>query len=691
LETLLAVPPILVERGYRELAESLLWYLADALRERGEVQEALRVAREGAELLPESEIVRSLLAELYPTTHPDREDLPDLVRATIGDAAVALDEAVGSLERLLKLGPGSYVLDPRRNEAGRVAEFDPDRGTLVVEFADEEKAYGPALVARLEPLDRDDFRALAAFERERLRTIAEDDPEELVCLLLSALDRRMELRRIRLYLEPILGSWGKWWQGARESLRRSAVIGMTGGKPPALFLRSKPLAHEQRLLRRFEALTEPPARLSMALHVSNELREQPGATGEVAEQVGRHLEAVVADASEENPVVALVAAAVLAIYRRQFPDLELPEPGLPDGAAAVAPTELVAFTEDAEVLTCVLDFVRRRWGERWATFFAGAMPVLPRSVCGMAADRLGSEEAGDVLREACEQILARPDAHPGAVAWLWRRCTAETPPAFCDHVDPVSVLFKLLSLAAGLMRETGLSEQQQKERIGELRSALFSRDGQPLERALQAARPRQLASVRGIAERNPALTGQMQARFASILRKVDPSLFVKEVPPWEEDVIYTTREGIARRERELERLVNERLPKVIREIGEAARFGDVSDNAEYQSAVRERARLADLSARMQEEISRARLISPNMADCDHVTVGSRVRVRNLDTGEEQSLTFLGPWDARPDEGIYGYNAPLGREFMGRKAGDTVVFRIGPEERRWEVLETGPAP
>jgi transcription elongation factor GreA len=181
----------------------------------------------------------------------------------------------------------------------------------------------------------------------------------------------------------------------------------------------------------------------------------------------------------------------------------------------------------------------------------------------------------------------------------------------------------------------------------------------------------------------------MRSIVTDILRANQPSLFVKKVDPWEEDVVYTTEAGLEQRRAELEQLVHVRLPEVMREIGQAAQFGDISENAEYSAAVEERGRLAARAGRMQEELAEARPITRELATADHVTVGSRVRVRNLISGEEQTFTFLGPWDADPDRGIMAYNAPLGLAFMGKGIGDEVGYRAGTEERRWEVLAVEP--
>jgi transcription elongation factor GreA len=193
-----------------------------------------------------------------------------------------------------------------------------------------------------------------------------------------------------------------------------------------------------------------------------------------------------------------------------------------------------------------------------------------------------------------------------------------------------------------------------------------------------------------LADRSGGLTRTARGDLLRLLRSCRPDLFGKETPPWEEDVIYTSVAGLEKRRGQLDYIANKRLPEVIRELGEAARLGDLSENAEFTAAVEERGRLAAETERMRKEIGKARLISPEMARTDCVTVGARVRARNLDSGEVETLTFLGPWDADPPAGIYSYRAPLALAFMGKRVGEEVSFESPGGLRRWEVLETGPA-
>ena len=679
LRTLFRVPDVLVERGRGELAESLVWYLVDLLAERGDTARALDAARSGGRLLPRSELLRGLLADLFTRVYAERADVEDLVKLTVRSPRLPLDEAMASLENLMAVRPGTYMLDPQRGAVGRVEGLDADRGGLVVTFEEGEKVYGAGLVGRLQLTDEEDFRALAVFERERLAKLAADDPEDLVRILLTTIDRRMELRRLRLYLEPVVGSWTKWWSGARRALKRSSEIGMTEGRSPSLFLRRKPLTMAQRLVQRFDRAAGPLRKLAAALHVLRESQAQ----GEVGPEARQHVvDAVSAMVGEGRSPLAVAAAAVAEALGDGWDDVAVGEPpaaGMADLLAA--PENLAGAGLDADVLLCTLDFVRRHVPSGWAQFAASLMPLVDREACRGIAQRLAAEAPAE-LAEACREILVRPERHPGSLAWLWREGVAQ--------VDASVVAVQVLSHLGAIVRAADLADDERKGWIAELRSSLFVRDGAPLRAALEGARPEQIAALKDHAERNPALTDRMQEDLLAMLQDLHPELFARARPVWEEGVVYTTRAGIERRQAELEDIVHVRLPEVIREIGQAASFGDLSDNAEYRSAVAERARLAERAGRIQEELSGARLITHELASSDHVTIGSRVMARNLADGQVETFAFLGPWDAAPEQRIYAYNAPLGQAFMGKAVGDMVSFQVGAEERRWEIISFGPA-
>ena len=71
-------------------------------------------------------------------------------------------------------------------------------------------------------------------------------------------------------------------------------------------------------------------------------------------------------------------------------------------------------------------------------------------------------------------------------------------------------------------------------------------------------------------------------------------------------------------------VVEVEIPEVAKQIGEAASFGDLSENSEYTAALEKRDQLASRATRMENELSLARVINHEMAGSDFVNVGTRV-------------------------------------------------------------------
>ena len=684
--SLLPVVQLLAQRGHPAEAESLLWFLLDALRGRGDADRALEAARGCAAAMPENAMLRDALRSLYLETQSARDDIEELISLTVGSRDLPLNTAVAGMDNFLAFDQGAYVLDPHSGDVGRVEGFDATRGGMVVAYGDAQKVYGGGLLGRLQPTESDDFRALMAFERERMAALAKDDPVEFISLALATLDKRMPLRRLRLYLEPVVGQWSKWWSKARVKLARSATIGMTKGSSPSLFLRTRPLTHGQRMVRRFDAAADPVSRMALGLDI---LREA-GRHGHIESEVLQHLVDAMTILSvgyiATSPHVAFCAAAVAEAIARRFPDQVSLDGTLPLGVEAIVladPEGLALAIPNKDVLLCALDAVRHRVQSEWKAYAAALMPVASHTVCVALGRQLRAEDARDVIEDACERIMSRNDRSSGALAWLWRVCASAEPPR---SIRPVNVVTALLTAASSLVRTPGLADAQRRDLINEARNALFIREGEPLKDALKNAKPEEIARVKVHAEFNPGLTAQRQSQISDMLHDVAPELFKKSIPLWEQDVIYTTEAGLAAHNAELEQLLMVRMPQVIKELGEAASFGDLSENAEYKAALEERARLADTGARMQSEISNAHIITREACDVLWVTVGSKITLRNLDTEEESSLTFLGPWDSDPNHGILTYNAPLSLAFMGHRVGDVVEYGDDTEQTIWEILK-----
>ena len=154
---------------------------------------------------------------------------------------------------------------------------------------------------------------------------------------------------------------------------------------------------------------------------------------------------------------------------------------------------------------------------------------------------------------------------------------------------------------------------------------------------------------------------------------------------WEGQTLFSSREAIGRRKREILKLKQVEIPAAAEAIGEAASHGDLSENAEYAAAMEKRDLLLDRLRRWSEELQRFRPYPAEEIGTDVISPGVRVTLQDTGGSEDvQVLEVVGPLDARPEEGRINYMAPLGKVLLGLSQGD-VVELPGSGKGEWRVV------
>jgi len=125
------------------------------------------------------------------------------------------------------------------------------------------------------------------------------------------------------------------------------------------------------------------------------------------------------------------------------------------------------------------------------------------------------------------------------------------------------------------------------------------------------------------------------------------------------------------------------LPK---EIKKATELGDLSENAEYKSALERQEYLKIRIDRLQKRLGELSMLNVDRLPSDRAAFGSRLRVYDLDNTEEKWFSLVMPEDADLKEGLISLSSPLGRGFLGRKGEDEVTVQTPGGIRRFEILE-----
>ena len=138
---------------------------------------------------------------------------------------------------------------------------------------------------------------------------------------------------------------------------------------------------------------------------------------------------------------------------------------------------------------------------------------------------------------------------------------------------------------------------------------------------------------------------------------------------------------------ELYYLETVREKEVSELIKEARSFGDLSENSEYDEAKTEQGKLYSKIAELKVLIENAEIVD-NMDENtpkDAITLGSIVKVRDIEEDFEETYEIVGSQEANPREGRISDDSPLGRGLHGHKAGETVIVNAPAGAIKFEIL------
>ncbi len=138
---------------------------------------------------------------------------------------------------------------------------------------------------------------------------------------------------------------------------------------------------------------------------------------------------------------------------------------------------------------------------------------------------------------------------------------------------------------------------------------------------------------------------------------------------------------------ELHRLKTVDRPAIVAAIAEARSHGDISENAEYDSA---KDRQGFIEGRIQEvegKLSNAQIIDPASLDADgRVVFGATVELEDQDNGNVVTYQIVGDDEADLKLGKISLNSPVARALIGKYAGDVAEVQAPGGVREYEILD-----
>jgi transcription elongation factor GreA len=150
--------------------------------------------------------------------------------------------------------------------------------------------------------------------------------------------------------------------------------------------------------------------------------------------------------------------------------------------------------------------------------------------------------------------------------------------------------------------------------------------------------------------------------------------------------VYLTRERLVELEHELHRLKVHDRAEMAQKIGEARSHGDLSENAEYDAAKEAQQHLELRIAKLEQTLSRARIIESKDLPNDKVYILSKVKLKDLKTDEVVNYILVSPEEADFEKNKISVTSPIGRGLMGKTQGESIKVAVPAGTLEYKILE-----
>jgi transcription elongation GreA/GreB family factor len=307
------------------------------------------------------------------------------------------------------------------------------------------------------------------------------------------------------------------------------------------------------------------------------------------------------------------------------------------------------------------------------------MPLRLWPVAEKVLNELGKDGTQLLARKA-SAALVRGLVTADVAIWLWRSGCQER-----EVLADVQRLFRILArpVTGSYLRASH-----------ELRKMIFE-DEEFQRFILQDGSERAISSMIGCIRHLPVLDhGERQSLLVRIVRLYPAARALvedktrtkvrKKAMPRE-----TSLRSYELRRKELQEIINVKIPQNSRAIGHALSYGDLRENAEYKAAKEEQAYLGARRAELEEDLHRVRPVDFAEKTVGEVVMPGSTVVLEMADGASREIHVLGEWDSVPEKQMISCKTPVGELLVGRQAGAKVTLTSGEEATVTEIRALSP--
>jgi len=661
----------------KERAAALLEELVPYYKDKGDYDTAITILKKILTYEPKNSSARKEIINCFREKYKGHSQLEEYIKVSnLTQSWRNVHDAIADFEKHISFDQGNYVFH-RNWGIGKILETKDDEIVIDFERKKNHKMSLKMAVNALKMLGKDHIWVLkTTMPKEELKKKVKDDISWALQIIIKSYDNAITMKTIKSELVPSILSqseWTKWNTEARKVLKTDPIFGNLPDKADVFVVRETPITFEEKTYNKFKAERNFFGRVQS---IQDFLKHaEPD-----SEYFGEMFTYFTGFAKAHSTINAYVVSSYLLIQRivEEYPflnpKLDYNFKDLFEGISNVE--TLFSSIEDSELKHDFLNYVKK-YIENWPSVFASLFLLQPSK---FIIDELVGANHFNILNELFKKILNQYREYKEAFIWFARYLIDELWFAQLD-ISLEKVLIGLIRLLDITYREINNKRNVSLNRKlnKQIQDFLFKEER--LLKYLMNTDPdsisRLFTLVEDIKELDPSIKINIKHR---IIEKYPDFKFYGQQETEKINMgLIVTRRSFERKQKDLRHLVEVEVPDNSKEIGVAMAKGDLRENAEYKAALERQEMLKTTSSKLQEELQKAQIFSENQLDTSTVSFGTKVKLKNLTTNNEEEYTILGPWESDPSKNIISYLSPLGAALWNHKENEELKFRINDND------------
>lgn len=589
--------------------------------------------------------------------------------------------ALSHYDLLSHVKKGKFVFHTGGWGTGEIIEISSIREQLAIEFENvsgrKHITYANAFKTLI-PLSDEHFLARRFADADQLEKEAKEEPVLVVKLLLKDLGPKTasEIKDALCELVIPEADWTKWWQNARAKLKKDPLVQAPENLKDVFILRKIEVSHEERMSRAFHSKKA----IDEVIHTSyNFVRDLPKAFKK--QDVNHSLKSKLLDLLNDPNLTKLQELQLLILLEDYFSH---PIEGKPLKDFICSIKEIEKVINGIEVIALkkkALSLVRESYTD-WVPLFCSFLnSVMQGTLRDYILKELNRDPSKKHVVKLLQDLVEKPTTNPELFVWYFQKIAAHENPGlpYADKTGQCLFFEALLILLNAI--ET---KPEYKDLTKKIYTLLLAKRYAIVRSIIENTSLEFIKEFLLLASKCQTFTDHDQKILRSLAEVVHPSLAAiksRKGSYMDNNVIWTTEAGYLKTQERAKIVGTIEILENAREIEAARALGDLRENSEYKFALERRSRLQGELKALSDQLSHARLITPNDISLNEVGVGNVVKIED---NKQQAIvyTILGPWEADPDAHILSFQSKLAQAMCGSKVGETFSFR----DEEFKILE-----